>query len=108
MKEKIIGVVTFIFILAMVAVPTFAASSSYSYTMLYRVDGKEEGKFHALNSGNANISGYSFYTGSHENWADISSKGESVTYSLYKEGFFFDFHMEEFLNMYLKIQICIM
>jgi len=90
MKSKLLSALVLAFALILVAVPTFAASSTYDYVISYTVNGKKTGEYHTLSSGSAKISGYSYYNGSSDPGAVISAKGEDVTYQLYKDDSFFD------------------
>ena len=58
MKSKIFTFSVVCFLALIMAVPTFAASSKYSFSMSYRyVDGSANGQFHSLSKGTAKIDG---------------------------------------------------
>ena len=85
MKVKVISFFAFLLVTIMVAIPTFAANSGYGYNMYYKVDGKAQGNYHSLGTGSVDISGHSYYTGTHYSGADSSDEGETVTQYLYKD-----------------------
>lgn len=59
MKAKILSLVFILMFTMVMAIPTLAASNSYSYTMNFRVvDGSANGKFFNLSQGDAWIEGY--------------------------------------------------
>lgn len=90
MKSRITSIILLAALLfSVIVVPAYAASG-YDYVMIYRVDGKAQGQFHSLSKGTVDISGFSFYTGAAESWAVSSTKGETVSYYLYKDDSFAD------------------
>jgi hypothetical protein len=85
LKNKVLAILSAVFIFALVATPALAASSSYSLNMYYRIDGKKEGSYHTLDKGKVYINGYAYYNGTSKSWAKTSTKGETVKYSLWKD-----------------------
>lgn len=52
MKGKIFSLLTVIVVIAVMAMPTFASSSNFSFVMKHRVvDGSKNGEYHSLNGG---------------------------------------------------------
>jgi len=68
MKNKIFTLAIVGLLSLAMAIPTLAASSSYSFTMNYRmVDGAANGQFHSLSAGTAKISGSHYQYASEPN-----------------------------------------
>ncbi|MDA1632458.1 hypothetical protein PDK11_06230 [Bacillus cereus] len=81
MKTKIFSIITALTLLTCFAIPTLAASSSYSFKMDYRVvDGSKNKQFHTLSKGSVYINGSAYvYT------TDGGAVGPyDVNYTLYR------------------------
>ncbi|WP_242246543.1 hypothetical protein [Bacillus cereus group sp. BfR-BA-01523] len=61
MKTKIFSIITALTLMTCFAIPTLAASSSYSFKMDYRVvDGSKNKQFHTLSKGSVYINGSAY------------------------------------------------
>lgn len=86
-KNKFKLLVLSLLVVFMFSCSVYAASSSYSFNMAYRVvDGKENGEIHSLDSGIARINGY------HETYYSQypMAPKQDIHYTLVKDGFFGD------------------
>ncbi|WP_079707688.1 hypothetical protein [Paraliobacillus ryukyuensis] len=87
MKTKIFTFFTVAVLLSSFALPAFASSSAYSFTMEFRVvNGKNNGIYHSLSSGSPTISGSTSVVSSKPGAFDPYD----IKYTLYKDNFFGD------------------
>lgn len=80
MKTNFFTLIITCMLLVVLAVPTFAASSKYNFTMNYRVvDGSENGEYHTLSAGKAYI------YGTHRQFSSVPNPTgpNTINYQLY-------------------------
>ncbi|MFJ7746754.1 hypothetical protein [Peribacillus sp. NPDC097295] len=85
LKSKLFSILFVLSLSFIVAIPAFAASSSYDFNIVVAVDGKEKGNYHTLDIGSVSAAGLAYYTGTSKDYAASKPPGQNVSYALYKD-----------------------